>query len=190
MYRQKLRGSLSFSDESRREPRGISRARSIPWPAAFAYADGFMSRGCEPYGLASAAVQRSRYTSVGVQILTPLWVPNCLNTAAPGYRILKIAPIDHAAHPRVVDGATVSVAATCLASRAHRNGEEAPDSAPEPPRPSVAPCLDLSPLEAEPGATRSIRAEAGFSGCPFGTKSVSEGGLEPPCPVKGTSTSS
>jgi hypothetical protein len=150
MYRQKPR-CAPFSDESRREPRRISRARSIPWPAAFAYADGFMSRGCEPYGLASAAVQRSRYTSVGVQILTPLWVPNCLNTSAPGYRILKIAPIDHAAHPRVVDGATdhaahprvvdgatVSVAATCLASRAHRIGEEAPDSAPEPPRPSVA----------------------------------------------------
>jgi hypothetical protein len=187
MYRQKPR-CAPFSDESRREPRGISRARSIPWPAAFAYADGFMSRGCEPYGLASAAVQRSRYTSVGVQILTPLWVPNCLNTAAPGYRILKIAPIDHAAHPRVVDGATVSVAATCLASRAHRNGEEAPDSALEPPRPP-SPRLDPSPLAADP-ATSSIRAEAELNGCPFGTKCVSEGGLEPPCPVKGTSTSS
>jgi hypothetical protein len=53
-----------------------------------------------------------------------------------------------------------------------------------------SPCLDLSPLEADPGATKSIRAEAEFSECPFGTKSVSEGGLEPPCPVKGTSTSS
>jgi len=136
-----------------------------------------MSRGCEPYGLASAAVQRSRYTSVGVQILTPLWVPNCLNTSAPGYRILKIAPIDHAAHPRVVDGATVSVAATCLASRAHRIGEEAPDSAPEPPRPSVA-VPRPSPARSRTGGDELDPGRSRAQGCPFGTKCVSEGGLE------------
>jgi hypothetical protein len=98
MYRQKPR-CAPFSDESRREsPEEFSRARSYPSPAAFAHADGFMSLGrVSRARLASTAVQRSRYTSVGVQILTLSCVPNCLNTSAPGYRILGIAPIDHAA---------------------------------------------------------------------------------------------
>ena len=138
MYRQKPR-CAPFSDESRREsPEEFLGLALFPGLPHSPMPTASCPAGASRTGLASAAVQRSRYTSVGVQILTPLWVPNCLNTSAPGYRILKIAPIDHAAHPRVVDGATVSVAATCLASRAHRIAEEAPDSAPEPPRPSVA----------------------------------------------------
>jgi hypothetical protein len=188
MYRQKPR-CAPFSDESRRESPekflGLALFPRLPHshtPTASCPSGVWVVQVGQHGGATLQIHKRERADSYA------LWVPNCLNTSAPGYRILKIAPIDHAAHPRVVDGTTVSVAATCLASRAHRNGEEAPDSALEPPRPP-SPRLDPSPLAADP-ATSSIRAEAELNGCPFGTKCVSEGGLEPPCPVKGTSTSS